>query len=1026
MRHILVIICYLYALTVSGQLSSSGKSNFEITKGYSIADGLSHNYVLRIREDFRGFLWMATMEGLNRFDGQEFKKYYHQRNNPNSLPGDMVWDILEYQPGMLLIATTNGLGVLNTFTGQFENDKIEFTPLKAGSNANVTKLERDPEGHIWVNHDGEMDLFDQDLNYLYRFTDLDWAKSIKGISMYLQDWVIDQNESIWIPSDTSGIIIIDIKAKRILSYKNNPDNLPYFSHKLIRSLMVDGDSILWVSQWGEGLMKYDIHTGKQLAKLFYEFEDSQNELLKTNYGTFLFSHLGYCYELDPHTLAYDRVFEYGKDEDSKDHISMGSISTCATNQNICWYGTAGGLFKLNSKIPKKEIILNIPDTRSVLMVSRSGLIYGTAGENTLFEIDMNKGIVEQYTVPAMMSLNHASYLSEDHSNNIWISSETGLRRYEPVNKKFDTPVFLPEQLKTGKIRANFCDRDGNLWITTEDPLRIFRISPLTNAIHIVPDSVLLPFTSTGALGQLNNIEEDKNGLLWMSSGVAGGLLCYDKAKNTWITYPTRARNKDVLSKIGINSIWPDTSGKVWLVKATFGGVVKYDYRRDSISIISKEDGLLSGDVRIICGDELGNLWISSPFGISRYEIANDQVTGHFTMDYGSSFNEYWIRFDPYSKNLMLQGQGKLILLNPEKMMDSLPPPRPILDGIIVNNDIIPLDPSNPAVNLNYKQKNISISFAAINFSNNEKLLFAYTLSGKDDEWTYTTIARNVQYSLLSPGEYSFKVKVNDGSGQWSDSYELLSFTIRPPFWRSYWFLSMMFLLIGFTVFLLYKRRIRSIRNQAELKTKIAETEMMALRAQMNPHFVFNCITSIDSLIQSNDKYNATLYLNKFAKLLRNILDSSKMNNMTLAKDLETLKLYIELEQFRNDHKFLVNIQVDPSLLQGDYKVPPLVIQPYVENAIIHGLRNRSDQGGNLKVDISKLDDYIQYIVEDNGVGRKNTLTSQTGDKRSYGMEMSSERIRLFNQEEYASVTITDLEEGGTPKGTKVVVRLKIV
>jgi len=234
------------------------------------------------------------------------------------------------------------------------------------------------------------------------------------------------------------------------------------------------------------------------------------------------------------------------------------------------------------------------------------------------------------------------------------------------------------------------------------------------------------------------------------------------------------------------------------------------------------------------------------------------------------------------------------------------------------------------------------------------------------------------------------------------------------------------LLAEHTGYGIVQKRIKSIQYDASLKQKIAETEMMALRAQMNPHFIFNCINSIDALIQTNSKYQATIYLNKFAKLIRNVLDSSKVNNMTLAKDLETLKLYIELEQFRNENKFTADIHADPSLLQGDYKVPPLIIQPYVENAIIHGLRNRSDNEGKLSISVKKQNRHILYIVEDNGVGRKNTIKDPTNEKKSYGMEMSSERIRLFNNEVHASVTITDLEADGIPSGTRVEVLIKMV
>ncbi len=171
--------------------------------------------------------------------------------------------------------------------------------------------------------------------------------------------------------------------------------------------------------------------------------------------------------------------------------------------------------------------------------------------------------------------------------------------------------------------------------------------------------------------------------------------------------------------------------------------------------------------------------------------------------------------------------------------------------------------------------------------------------------------------------------------------------------------------------------------------------MMALRAQMNPHFVFNCINSIDALIQSNDKYHATVYLNKFAKLLRNILDSSKQNSITLAKDLETLQLYIDLEQLRYENKFTASIHADESLLQDDFKVPPLIVQPYVENAILHGLRNKPGNRGRLVVTITKKQEHIEFVIEDNGLGRDASKNNLSGKNRSYGMQMSSDRVRFL-------------------------------
>ena len=228
-------------------------------------------------------------------------------------------------------------------------------------------------------------------------------------------------------------------------------------------------------------------------------------------------------------------------------------------------------------------------------------------------------------------------------------------------------------------------------------------------------------------------------------------------------------------------------------------------------------------------------------------------------------------------------------------------------------------------------------------------------------------------------------------------------------------------------FVVYK----SVQNkkkitESKLQQSVAETQMQVLRSQMNPHFIFNCLNSIDAYIQSNDKYNATLYLNKFARLIRNLLDSSKQNFVTFSKDAETLKLYIELELQRSENKFTVDTKIDDELMTSDYKVPPLIIQPFVENAIIHGLRNRDDNRGALCINISKTDQHILYTITDNGIGRSAAARINAAKGNSYGLEMTLDRVRLFNKEAVPSVEINDLYENGRAAGTKVQVQLNIV
>jgi sensor histidine kinase YesM len=239
-----------------------------------------------------------------------------------------------------------------------------------------------------------------------------------------------------------------------------------------------------------------------------------------------------------------------------------------------------------------------------------------------------------------------------------------------------------------------------------------------------------------------------------------------------------------------------------------------------------------------------------------------------------------------------------------------------------------------------------------------------------------------------------------------------------------------------TIATLMANKIKSIEAEQSLQQstieiysmneQLSKAKLEALQSQMNPHFIFNCINSIDALIQSNDKYHATMYLNKFAKLIRNILDSSKQDTISLTKDLDTLKLYIEMEQFRHENKFIAGIKAEEVLLQDDYKVPPLIVQPFVENAILHGLRNKEGNEGILRVEIKKVNDKIQYSITDNGIGRKAAGKIMQNKESHYGMQMSYDRIKLFNKEETVSVQVNDLYNANAPSGTEVIVNLNII
>ncbi|MGC4103682.1 histidine kinase [Ferruginibacter sp.] len=230
--------------------------------------------------------------------------------------------------------------------------------------------------------------------------------------------------------------------------------------------------------------------------------------------------------------------------------------------------------------------------------------------------------------------------------------------------------------------------------------------------------------------------------------------------------------------------------------------------------------------------------------------------------------------------------------------------------------------------------------------------------------------------------------------------------------------------------LIYYQRNR--RNKIETEKIKAELQTQVLRSQMNPHFIFNCLNSIENFIMQNDKRQASDYLNKFSLLIRSILDSSRNEVVPIAKDMEALKLYVELEQLRFNNKFSFKVYVDPALSGGDYLVPSLLVQPFVENAIVHGMAHSEEKDLNLTVMASLEGDKIKYTIQDNGIGREKAKVYNMQNKpyhKSVGLKITEERINIYNEqpEKKESINITDLyDEHENPDGTRVEIILKAI
>ncbi|MEM9916644.1 MAG: histidine kinase [Bacteroidota bacterium] len=329
-----------------------------------------------------------------------------------------------------------------------------------------------------------------------------------------------------------------------------------------------------------------------------------------------------------------------------------------------------------------------------------------------------------------------------------------------------------------------------------------------------------------------------------------------------------------------------------------------------------------------------------------------------------------------------------------------PPPLISLDSVIVDtSNLQKLD--RPV--LAYDQNNLIFYFTGISFSQPEgRPFYRYRLMGEglDSNWIYTD-ARDVRFNKLAPGNYRFELMARNNDERWSDPAVQYDFRIRSHFIDLWWVRLLLLFLIGFISWLIYARRIQSIRFKEAQKRKLQRAELESLRSQMNPHFVFNSLNSIQNFIFKKDVRQANYYLSKFSRLMRDSLQFTRLKNISLDKEINFMQAYLELEQMRFPDRFSFAIQVQKDLPLHHYYVPPLLIQPVLENAVKHAFKN-IDYKGELRVfvEVEETLDLLRIIVIDNGlgieedgIGKYNAETQH----QSLGLRMIYDRIDLINE-----------------------------
>jgi ligand-binding sensor domain-containing protein len=481
-------------------------------------------------------------------------------------------------------------------------------------------------------------------------------------------------------------------------------------------------------------------------------------------------------------------------------------------------------------------------------------------------------------------------------------------------------------------------------------------------------------------------------------------------------------------KARVDGICQDKNGFLWL--ATRGEGI-FAIRGDKKFHYGEEDGMAANTCRAITIDKNGAIWVGTNHGITivtgfNPENGNAKLRS-FNTSHGLLSDE--VKFIQCFDDKIWMGSNEGVCWIPVQALvsDSVPPPV-YITHVLFGSDSCKL---NEASTFDFSDKTIRIFVEGLCFRDPTGIRYKYRMLGGDEHWI-TTANREISFSGLTPGDYSLEIIAVNSDGVESNHPSVFSFHILAPFYRTWWFLLLLVFILISLVWLgaNFRSRIKQRREneKAETERRIAELRLSALRAQMNPHFIFNAINSIQHFVLQNDSEQAYNYLAKFSRLIRLVLDQSQSETIPLGQELKMLNLYIELEQLRFERPFTYEIEVDPDLIEENIKVPGMLIQPFVENAIWHGLLPKKTGDAKIRISILKSGPVIEILIEDNGVGRnsENAVKKEDEKHRSYGLQITEERLRLADQKspDQPVIHITDLkDENGSPAGTRVIIHL---
>lgn len=973
MRH---LFFSLFCLFVSSNLTAQEP----VFKHYTVEAGLPSSEVYFVMQDSKGFIWFATDHGVCRFDGTTFKTF----TTNDGLADNTIFEITEDSKKRLWF---------RSFSGQlsfYEQDKI----YKIKNNEYILKLLNGIIPSSVKGGENNMVWLGSEFKNIYQLKmhpdhSLSLVKTYDCNVLDLPDSSGQKQEIEAIcgkqnsPQDIIKGLLVNFGDTTILLHTEKlpgSDNL----HSIACIRLQDGTWLLYKHNWLLRFNKKGIldarDFGKRIINL-YQGPDGDVWICMYKGGVKRFK--------------AGKLFT-GKEDHS--YFELKSVtSALVDNQGGTWLSTIeSGVYFLPSEafyyFPEFD---TLEDKKVIFVGGHSGDVFASLLNGTLYKIRDRK----------------LSLISS--SSNVFIS------------------VYMHPNGDLWLGRPN----EGTSILTRKGTIN--RSIAAYNTFAVDQDQSLYA-SLYSSLYKLNGIKEDTilqsypinirsmafwNKKLWL--GTLNGLWSLRKSdeKLTW------HGPEDPLFKKRISDLESDKKHRLWISTLGAGVLVK---SKDTLIQITVKDGLLSNLCNTLLIDG-ADIWIGTNNGLScirGYSPDTRLAIDNYTVNNGLISNEVNQIFRQDNRLWVATNNG-LSMINLDQLKPRKIPSPVYITGLTVNGRDTAL---KSHYTLSYEQNDIRISFVGISYTSGNNITYRYQLKKDEDISEFKYANKNeLQFSTLAPGDYIFYAWAKNAEGVWSATPAMLSFEIRPPFWATWWFIIVCAgVIIGITLVSI-RWRFRQLIEKSLLRNELNEVKQHALSSRMNPHFMFNALNSIQNYISMNNTENAHRYLSKFSRLMRLILLNSKDTFVSFESEIEALKLYIDLETVRFKDRINCLITIDPMLEEGTYRIPAMVVQPYVENAIKHGLVPKKGKG-KLDITFKKEQEVLICTITDNGIGRvkamENTIARQKHlNHESMGMALTDNRIKLLRSiyKREIKVEITDLyDRKKTSRGTLVTLHFPII